>query len=120
MQKVGKLVTCDRCGKTLFLEDEVPMYTAKDIGEDAKYGLNNEEWKCWAVTSDGKDLCPECAAHYERMMGYFWNGAKVDPAEEIVGVDDLKSIMYFGNTREGIMEGISRAFEDITTKNESE
>lgn len=66
----GQLVTCDRCGQTVFL---------KSIGEgetDGGYTRWNkfESFPTgWSVKSDLGDLCPDCSREWNRIETDFMN-----------------------------------------------
>ena len=69
-EKVGKMITCDRCGNSVFLEC---------IGEGETDGgytrWNNFEAapESWAYHLDVGRLCPKCNAEYENMIKQFMN-----------------------------------------------
>lgn len=63
MWKLGNLVTCDRCGKKVFVPKDdhaydYGMYCVKDGPFD---------------TSKRVDLCQGCQEEYERVIDAFWN-----------------------------------------------
>ena len=70
MEKLGKLIACDRCGAEAFLErtGEVEQdggFTRYDTFEDAKG---------WRVVSDVKHarLCPACSMQYVDLIQDFF------------------------------------------------
>ena len=69
-EQCGKLVTCDRCGKNVFLkcigEGETDGgYTKWNKFEEAPNG-----WKCYYNTGL---LCPECHEEYVDIVEKFMN-----------------------------------------------
>ena len=69
-EKVGKMITCDRCGNSVFLEC---------IGEGETDGgytrWNNFEAapKGWAYHLDTGTLCPKCNSFYTDIIKSFMN-----------------------------------------------
>lgn len=75
MKELGKLITCDRCGKQIFLKK-----TGEGSGDGgwSRWGTFEElpeGWKCGVHTeslSQGfVDLCPECHKEYEKIVSQF-------------------------------------------------
>ena len=63
----GRLITCDRCGKTTFVQvicekERDGGFTRWNVFEDAKG---------WDYESFIGDLCPECATEYECLKEEF-------------------------------------------------
>lgn len=70
----GKLVTCERCGNTIFLklvgsENFDGGFTRQDYFEDAPDG-----WELCATDKKRKycRLCPSCYAEYTRLLSKFY------------------------------------------------
>lgn len=66
----GMIVSCDRCETEVFLE-------RRDDGA-ADGGFSKQEVYAplpllWS-NKNGKDLCPDCSAEYNRMMAHFYGG----------------------------------------------
>lgn len=68
MTKIGKLYTCDRCGKTGFAECNGPMQRNGLIDPLGSYYKKLEGWEIW----EGKNLCPDCAREYHQRLSGFW------------------------------------------------
>lgn len=81
-QQLGRILTCDRCGETVFESvreaegDEVwksnTLYFERAKGwvepsnYDLRYSRNNN-------ANNHKTLCPECEATRKSVMSKFWN-----------------------------------------------
>lgn len=70
-ERLGKMIECDRCGKTHFLD-----YT----GTKSYYGTNVEHFTHFANKPDGwKDhieiglLCDECEKAYQELLDEFFD-----------------------------------------------
>lgn len=70
--KIGRLITCERCSKTLFLEQIGYDYTDGGYTKYAKYEPLPDEWD---YTTQIGYLCPECRAEYNRLKTEFLKGA---------------------------------------------
>lgn len=74
MAKVnGRLITCDRCGKSIFVkairdEERDGGFTRWTVFEDAEG---------WGYEHFIGNLCPECTKEYERLKEEFKNKQKV-------------------------------------------
>lgn len=76
MEANGRMLQCDRCGKTLFL---------KWIGEDVfdggytrrdKFEAPPEGWECvnrYFHKHDLRKLCPDCSKEYEAVLDRYFN-----------------------------------------------
>lgn len=67
MIKKGKMITCDRCGKTIFLEK---IETRDTDGGYAKYDVY-ENAEGWTHPIGFCDLCPICSDDLEEMKRIF-------------------------------------------------
>jgi DNA-directed RNA polymerase subunit RPC12/RpoP len=75
----GKLLTCDRCGKTVFLKE----LEAKERDADGGYTRWNEykhekppegwSYKYLGEYKDHYNLCPECSKKLEEVLGEFFS-----------------------------------------------
>jgi hypothetical protein len=66
----GQLMTCDKCGKQVFL---------RAIGEGETDG-GYTRWNKFEPFPDGwsveeGDLCPDCTKEYQEMLKGFWSNA---------------------------------------------
>ena len=52
----GKILACDRCGKTVFMEE-------KEDGFEIPEG--------WTMAA-GKDICPACSEDFAQVLKQFW------------------------------------------------
>ena len=74
----GKLITCERCGKQLFLE----RTGIKDMdGGYSSYETYQDKPEGWESVSKpgGKgymEVCPGCWEEYLRLLGKFWTDKK--------------------------------------------
>lgn len=73
-EKVGKMLTCDRCGKTVFLEcvgkgETDGGYTRWNKFEAAPAG--------WEVCTEVGTLCPECNSLYKDLIKSFMTKANI-------------------------------------------
>ena len=78
-QQLGRILTCDRCGKTVFesvreaegdegwKSDTLYFERAEGWVEPSDYSLRNS--KC----NNHKTLCPECEATRKDVMSRFWS-----------------------------------------------
>ena len=68
--KIGKQITCDRCGQTVFLDH------IGQVSIDGGYGHYNEYEKAegWLSTTQIGDLCPACATMFKRFVTDFMYG----------------------------------------------
>lgn len=71
MDKIGKLLTCDRCGATAFL---VNIGTNVTDGGYTRYATYEKEPDGWITARDLKnaDLCPACAEEYKKLIFDFY------------------------------------------------
>ena len=83
--KIGKLMSCDRCGDTLFLK-RTSMITTVSGNEIEKYEPAAE----WGCLKEFGDLCPKCLSEYEIMMNRFLNKN---------GLHDPTNCKYYDNDR---------------------
>ena len=72
-EMIGKIRTCDRCGKAVFLQKTGEKildggYTSNEIHEEAK------DWDLVTTHNGVKNLCPECADEYQQILCAFVNG----------------------------------------------
>lgn len=85
MDKVGKLIKCDRCGEQVFLpwisQDEFDGgYTRVD-----KFETVPEGWECvsrYFHKYDLRNLCPKCTKEYEYMLSEFWKGTILESEQK--------------------------------------
>lgn len=68
--KLGKLLTCDRCGKTVFLECTGEGETDGGYTRWNKFEAAPNGWKCHAEVGN---LCPECNSSYKDLIKSFMN-----------------------------------------------
>ena len=75
----GQLRTCDRCGKTIFLE------TIGDGEADGGFTRWNkfEEAPGWSREYNIGDLCPECKRQYDIMIDEFKSKLKTEGFKEV-------------------------------------
>lgn len=66
MVKVGSLFVCDRCGKEYFYEND---WRTTDVTNVEGWIMQNKS----NDIGDCKDLCPDCADDYKRLMASFYN-----------------------------------------------
>jgi len=59
MQRIGKLVCCDRCGESIFLEKLTRLTGTGDIYTDKPEG--------W-LTNGNLDFCPKCSDEFSNFM----------------------------------------------------
>lgn len=95
-EKVGKMITCDRCGETVFLkcigEGETDGgYTRWNKFEAAPEG--------WAYHLDVGRLCPKCDSLYTGIIKSFMNKELITvtsgATSGYVQIDDLNSPDWF-------------------------
>lgn len=72
-EQVGKLLECDRCGKTVFLKRTGEYvadggYVRKDTYEDRPEG--------WLYETRVGHLCPVCAEKYINLLAELMEGGK--------------------------------------------
>lgn len=71
-EKIGKLLTCDRCGNTAFKE-----YTGEGVldGGFTRYITYEDTPEGWSKMNDN-DLCPECSKQFNKMQQDFMKNAE--------------------------------------------
>ena len=72
--KKGKLLTCDRCGATVFLALEGQNYYDGGYTVTDKFEKAPEGWKAWTVVDVYRTLCPECYSLWLKMCKEFLDG----------------------------------------------
>lgn len=73
----GKLLECDRCGKTHFLK--YLRSETRDGGYSGEYDVYEETPKRWLHETQIGWLCPECADEFKLFVSSFVGG-KIAPA----------------------------------------
>ena len=86
----GKLLTCNRCGNTVFLKflEKVDM----DGGFSPSYDKYENKPKEWMWNSEIGDLCPKCAREFQLFILRFMHGdsTKIAPSwKSALTSDDL-------------------------------
>lgn len=79
----GKLITCDRCGATLFLKFLGTEDGSNYGGAYDKYDPLPDDWMYQTCAGY---MCPECAKQFKTFVNEFFNG-KVAPAWQLKGGD---------------------------------
>lgn len=74
-KKEGRIVICDRCGDSIFLE----RYT--DFRKPGYDNAIEPVPKEWGVVTGGRDLCPHCYSKYKEFM-YEFLGESVEDGKE--------------------------------------
>ena len=69
MEKRGLLVTCDRCGESIFLEYKDTAAFDGGYTKVDKFEKRPDRW----TNHEGKTLCPSCTNAYEEMMEDFYD-----------------------------------------------
>lgn len=67
-EQIGKCLTCDRCGKTVFLPWEGTEEWDGGYSEIQHFAKKPEGW---TKNVDIGDLCPDCSELYQTMMHAF-------------------------------------------------
>ena len=67
----GKLVTCSRCGATIFLKY---LRKGDTDGGYTKYDIYEELPEDWLNGTEFGDLCPECTLEFKTWVNQFFNG----------------------------------------------
>ena len=70
MKVIGKEVTCDRCGERIMLKRTGKFDLNGEYTGVEKYEELPDGWR-YLCDSD-KDLCPNCAKDYDRLMEEFY------------------------------------------------
>lgn len=70
-ERLGKSITCDRCGKVVFLE-----YIGSDTFDGGYTNLKRFETRPegWSRHAETGDLCDECSKAYEELLQEFFEG----------------------------------------------
>ena len=76
--KKGKLLTCDRCGKTVFLEFLGNNYSDGGYTVNEKFEAAPEGWENHYEIGH---LCPTCNAEYKQIRQHFMRMGKVEALE---------------------------------------
>ena len=84
----GKLLTCQRCGKSVFLKligknHYDGGYTVTDKHEPRPSG-----WETYSIPKVYTDLCPTCGAEFERLCKAFMEEKTPAPAPWLWELDD--------------------------------
>lgn len=79
--KKGCLLTCDRCGKNVFLALLGKDYYDGGYSSSDKFEKYPEGWKYLSIGTY-TTLCPECYAEWERILKAFMEGANVEDEKE--------------------------------------
>ena len=66
MKEFRMFYSCDRCNK------EASVTATKEKLTNGKEILSADLPEGWGTTPDGKDLCPDCLAKYEDVLGSFY------------------------------------------------
>lgn len=77
MKEKGILLTCDRCGKNIFLkhlctESSDGGYTNQDKYEDRPEGWCTVD-KSMSSAIKSNHLCPDCGKKLKNLLDQFWN-----------------------------------------------
>lgn len=67
-EQIGKLLSCDRCGETIFLKWEG---MSEFDGGYSKIQHFEKVPEGWTKNRDVGDLCPDCSELYQTMMHAF-------------------------------------------------
>ena len=70
-ETIGKLIECDRCGKTHFLEY---LGTKMFDGGPTKASKFEQKPKTWSHHADTGLLCDECEKAYQELLNEFFMG----------------------------------------------
>jgi hypothetical protein len=70
MVELGKRLTCDRCGESIFLK-HLETKTIPREWQDAKIIEVYEEAEGWKTRHYVGDLCPTCAEEHELLLREF-------------------------------------------------
>lgn len=71
----GMLLTCHRCGKTVFLAYKGRGYFAGDFTQTDEFEEKPEGWSCKFPDEDGNgnvDLCKECTEEFMKSLYIFY------------------------------------------------
>lgn len=82
MKENGILLTCDRCGQTIFLkrlctESADGGYTNLDKYEDRPEGWCTVD-KSMSSAIKSTHLCPDCSKKLANILDQFWSNAEVN------------------------------------------
>lgn len=69
-EQIGKMITCDRCGKTVFLKCTGPIYLDGGFSKVVNFEKSPKGWEHHADKELGL-LCPECEIDYQKMVSKF-------------------------------------------------
>ena len=69
-EQIGKMITCDRCGKTVFLKYTGTTSLSEDYGKVDNFEKRPEGWEYHTNKELGL-LCPECEGAYRRVVRKF-------------------------------------------------
>lgn len=86
-EKSGKLITCDRCGETLFLKytGEVGLSNYAGPGTRSTY---EDLPKTWMHNSGFGHLCPFCAGVFVRWLKEFFGEDKYEKFAPVWKVEE--------------------------------
>lgn len=70
-ETIGKLIECDRCGKTHFLEYLGTKEPDKGFTKVSKF---EQKPKTWNYHTDVGLLCDECEKAYQELLNEFFMG----------------------------------------------
>lgn len=74
MEALGKLIGCDRCGKTVFLKTT----GEKELDDGwTRYATFESPPDGWSYYSDVGRLCPQCSGAYQDIMKRFMDNIEV-------------------------------------------
>ena len=82
-QDKGVLVTCNRCGASVFLKYEGTRPREWQTPEDV-YEAPPPGWFAYRILNEKRDLCPVCSEKWEKVAGAFLNNEPVIVGTEVV------------------------------------
>lgn len=94
-QKLGRMVTCDRCGETVFEPMDMSNFE-KHCNMDMFFFKNTKGWRVptfyRSSFSEGcKSLCPKCYEKLDDVMSKFWSNEQA-LKEEFQRVDRIGNV----------------------------
>ena len=85
-QKLGKLLTCDRCGITLFLEKKMDKTDYSDgyVSDLSEFEDAPDDWTRLRRANEKDDvlLCSDCSRLFDKICNDFMDSGRVTHARE--------------------------------------
>ncbi len=85
-QKLGKLLTCDRCGTTVFLEkkDDKRDFSDGYVSDLSEFEEAPDDWTRLRREHEKDDvlLCPDCSRLFDKICNDFMDSGRITHAGE--------------------------------------